>query len=253
MESLNRVWPLPGRLMLAIGLAGFGLTNLTFSAPLDGLQLIPPGTDVVMTSRATGVLWLATATGLFIPPLVRPAQIVGVMLCVLLLVSWVLLAFIAEVWPPVVGWVSMAELWGISAGVASVRPWNAESRRSNRVIVGGMLILFGFVHWIYVGAITGMIPEWIPGRQIWPLFTGAANVLAGIAIASGVFSRPASALVGTMFASWILLVHLPRLLAAPGDKAEWVGLALAFALTGTVWTIHRALAPSGEDLQPSAR
>jgi uncharacterized membrane protein len=114
-----------------------------------------------------------------------------------------------------------------------------------------MLIVFGVVHWMYVEAIAGMIPEWMPGRALWPWVTGAANIAGGLALVSGVMARTAAALVGAMFASWIPLVHLPRLLAAPGDRSEWVACALAFALTGVVWTVHRALSQSGEDLQPS--
>ena len=253
MGSLNRVWPLPGRWMLAAGLAGFGLINLVFAAPLDGLDPVLPGSDTVWMARMTGSAWLAAAVLISIPRLLYAGQVVGFFLCIFLPFLHGMMFYLSRTWPSVVGWVSIFELLGIFAGLVALHPRTRESARAAPVVVGAMLILFGFVHWMYVGAISGMIPEWIPGRAVWPWVTGAANVLAGLAIASGVFARLASALVGTMFASWIFLVHLPRLLTTPGDKAEWVGLALACALTGVVWTLHRALAHSGEDLQPSAR
>jgi len=132
-------------------------------------------------------------------------------------------------------------------------PDRADCRLVARVGVGLMLILFGAVHWMHREAIAGMIPEWMPGRELWPWVTGAANVAAGLALVSGVLAKAAAALVGAMFASWIVLVHLPRLLAAPGDRSEWVAAALAFALTGVVWTLQGALSRNGEDLQPSLR
>ena len=151
-------------------------------------------------------------------------------------------------------WVSALEVLGLLAACMMIAaPDRADCRLVARVGVGLMLILFGAVHWMHREAIAGMIPEWMPGRELWPLVTGAANVTAGLALVSGVLAKAAAALAGAMFASWIVLVHLPRLLAAPGDRGEWVAAALAFALTGVVWTLQGALSRNGEDLQGSLR
>jgi uncharacterized membrane protein YphA (DoxX/SURF4 family) len=238
----------PGRLMLAAGLVGFGLVSLLFDHSLDGLEpfeLQPAAVWLnsgVLVLGGIGLVWSRTA----------PKVALGL---------WILLTLLFFVHTPglvaepdnAVRWVSALEVLGLLAACMLIAaPDRADCRLVGRLMVGLMLIVFGAVHWLYVEAIAGMIPEWMPGRTLWPWVTGAANVAAGLALVSGLMARLASALVGAMFASWILLVHLPRLLATPGERGEWVAAALAFALAGVVWTVQGALSQSGEDLQRSA-
>ncbi|MEJ6790163.1 hypothetical protein BrevBR_11480 [Brevundimonas sp. BR2-1] len=238
-----------GRLMLAAGLIGFGLTGLHFHHAMDGLQpfaLNPVGVwlnSAVLVLGGIGLAWTRVAS--------KAALALWALLTLLLFVHAPGLA--AEPANPV-RWVSAVEVLGLLAACMLIAaPGRADFRLATRVAIGLMLVVFGVVHWLFVGAIAGMIPDWMPGRSVWPLFTGGANIAAGLAIASGVLARPASALVGAMFASWILLVHAPRILAAPGERSEWVACALAFALTGVVWTVNGALHRSGGDLQSQPR
>lgn len=234
----------PGRLMLAAGLIAFGLIGLYFQHAIDGLQpfdLSYPWiwlNSAVLVLGGVGLAWSLTAS--------KAALALWVLLTLLLFIHAP--GLVAEPANPV-RWVSAVEVLGLLAACMLVAaPERADFRLAARMAVGLMLVVFGVVHWLYVDAIAGMIPDWMPGREIWPLLTGTANIAAGLAIASGVLARPASALVGAMFASWIVLVHAPRLLVAPGDRSEWVACALAFALTGVVWTVNGALRRSGGDL-----
>lgn len=238
---------LPGRLMLATGLAGFGLVSLYFNHAIDGLQ---PFEAPQWGIWLNGAALLVGGAGLAWSRSARPTA----------LVLWGLLTGLLFIHAPglaatpgdAVRWVSAMEVLGlIAAAMLIAAPGRKDFVLAARIAVGLMLIVFGAVHWMYVEAIAGMIPEWMPGRALWPWVTGAANIAAGLALISGVLAKTASALVGAMFASWIMLVHLPRLLAAPGDRSEWVACALAFALTGVAWTVHGALSRNGEDLQGS--
>ena len=233
--------------MLAAGLVGFGVVSLYFNHTIDGLQ---PFDAPQWGIWLNGVVLLAGGAGLVWS---RTAQPIALML-------WGLLTALLFVHAPGLAttpgdaarWVSALEVVGLlSAAMLIAAPGRDDLKLAARVAIGLMLIVFGAVHWLYVGAIAGMIPEWMPGREFWPWVTGAANITAGLALVSGVMARTAAVLVGAMFASWIPLVHLPRLLAAPGDRNEWVACVLAFALTGVVWTLHGALSRNGEDLQSS--
>jgi uncharacterized membrane protein len=240
---------LPGRLMLAAGLASFGVIGLYFNHTLDGLQ--PFGAPRWGTSLNGAALLLGGA-GLAWSRTARPTALALWGLFTVLL--FVHAAGLAAAPGDAVRWVSAMEVLGlIAAAMLIAAPDRKDFALAARMAVGLMLVVFGIVHWMYVGAIAGMIPEWMPGRPLWPWVTGAANIAAGLALVSGVLAKTASTLVGAMFASWILLVHLPRLLAAPGDRSEWVACGLAFALTGVVWTVHGALSRNGEDLQGSSR
>lgn len=249
MRNLDANLGAPGRLMLAAGLVGFGLVGLHFHHAIDGLQPFELQHAWVWPNSAVLVLGgIGLALGRFTAK--AALTLWGILTLLLFLHAPGLFAEPADP----VRWVSALEVLGLLAACMLI----AASGRKDlilaaRIAVGVMLVVFGVVHWLYVGAIAGMIPEWMPGRTVWPLLTGAANIAAGLAIASGVLARPASALVGAMFASWIVLVHAPRILAAPGDRSEWVACALAFALTGVVWTVNGALHESGGDLQPQSR
>lgn len=249
MRDFGASLRLPGRLMLAAGLAGFGLVSLYFNHTIDGLQ---PFEAPQWGLWLNGAVLLLGGAGLAWSRSARPIA----------LMLWGLLTGLLFVHAPglaaapgdAVRWVSAMEVLGlIAAAMLIAAPGRNDFLLAARVAVGLMLIVFGAVHWMYVEAIARMIPEWMPGRALWPWITGAANIAAGLALVSGVLAKTASALVGAMFASWIVLVHLPRLLAAPGDRSEWVACALAFALTGVVWTVHGALSRNGEDLQGSLR
>lgn len=248
MRDLGNVVRPAGRLMLAAGLIGFGLIAFLMGRTPAGLG---QGSALLPWSWFYGFMWIGLGAMLVAPRLRRTEGGMAVLAAALAGLG----AFRALQSPAdVAAWVAVAELLGIAAALDLIESGPRRSpsvRRLLFVVAGAMLVLFGAVHWLYGPAIAGMIPDWMPGRAVWPWITGAANIAAGLAIATGVLARPASLLAGVMFASWIVLVHAPRLLAAPGDGAEWVALAMAFALTGVVWTIHGALAPSGEDFQPS--
>lgn len=250
MRDLERLVRPAGRLMLAIGLLGFGLIAFLMNQTPVGLGAGPTPPP---WSWLHGFMWMGLGAMLVAPALRRTEGGMAVLAAAMAGLG----AFRALQSPAdVAAWVTVAQLLGIAAALDLIESGPRRSPRARRLLfvaVGAMLVLFGAVHWLYGPAIADMIPGWTPGRAVWPWITGAANIAAGLAIAAGVLARPASLLAGVMFASWIGLVHLPRLLAAPGDAAEWVALAMAFALTGVVWTIHGALAPSGEDFQPSVR
>lgn len=239
----------PGRLMLAAGVLGFGLIALRFNHVIDGLTPIEAGPPFPILQ---GVALTLLGLGLAWP---QSARIAARILMVGLIVNFALhLLLIIAALTDATRWVSTLEVLGLLSAAALLglgpRPGTLLEARA---AIGLMLILFGAVHWMYVGAIAGMIPDWMPGREVWPWITGGACIAAGLAVVSGVQARLASGLAGAMFASWILLVHTPHLLAAPDDRSEWVALALAFALTGVVWTLREALPQSGAELPTRGR
>ena len=63
--------------------------------------------------------------------------------------------------------------------------------------------------------------------------TGAAHALAGLAIASGIRRTLAATLESLMMAGFVVLVHLPRVLAHPDSRMEWTMLFVALTLSGS--------------------
>jgi uncharacterized membrane protein len=99
------------------------------------------------------------------------------------------------------------------------------------------LPMFGIVHFLYAEGVASWVPAWLPAHLFWAYFTGAAHCAAGVAILSGVLAGLAARLFAIMLSSWVLIVHIPRVAAALGDRHEWTTLFVALALTGIAWIV----------------
>jgi uncharacterized membrane protein YphA (DoxX/SURF4 family) len=112
------------------------------------------------------------------------------------------------------------------------------------------LPVFGLVHFLYPTFVAAWVPTWIPGPPIFcAYFTGVAFCAAGLAILSGVQARLASRLVATMFSSWLLIVHIPRVMAHQ-DRHEWSTLLIAVAISGSAWIVAGSV--RGETVQTAS-
>jgi uncharacterized membrane protein YphA (DoxX/SURF4 family) len=109
-----------------------------------------------------------------------------------------------------------------------------------RVLAGASACVFGFAHFNYADFTATMVPAWIPPSQLfWALATGAGHLAAGIAMITGFQARLAAACLAGMMGSFVLLVHVPRVLASPELHAEWIMLAMSSALSGSAWLVRK--------------
>lgn len=237
----------PGRLAFIAGMAGLGLLGLVFGDLAPGLQppllLLGSGTEIAYVF--SGLLLIAALAMFGRESLAGPAALAVAALWAF----WIGLGHLPRLFAEpgdVVVWVSLAEAAaaGATAWILSTDHPSDRQRWVPRLIVGAMLVWFGAVHLMYRDAIAGMIPAWMPGRELWPWVTGAANIAAGLATLSGIIGALGSMLAGLMFASWIFLVHAPRLIGQPSSREEWTALALNLILIGATWTVSaRAFRP----------
>ena len=120
---------------------------------------------------------------------------------------------------------------------------NAQLSREALICMGVCLLMFGLAHFFYLDFTASMVPAWLPGGQrFWAILTGAAHLLAGLALLSGIKARLAAILLTVMFATFSVLVHLPTLAAGPHNHLNWVINAINLALTGAAWSIATVLA-----------
>jgi uncharacterized membrane protein YphA (DoxX/SURF4 family) len=118
----------------------------------------------------------------------------------------------------------------------------ADSSRARAVQLGAtffglMLPVFGVAHFLYIAFTASMIPEWIPYRVFWAWFTGAGHVAAGLSIVLGIVPRIGATLLASMFSGFVLLVHIPRVIADVDNRMEWHLLSTALLLTGAAWIV----------------
>ena len=94
------------------------------------------------------------------------------------------------------------------------------------------LFAFGIFHFVYHAYIASVIPAWIPGNLFWTYGIGCALIAAGVAVLTGIQARLATTLLAIMFASWVVIVHAPRVAASPANADEWSSMIIALSCCG---------------------
>ena len=106
-----------------------------------------------------------------------------------------------------------------------------------RVLFAGPLVVFGFQHLLYPGFLATLVPSWIPWHWFWAEFVGAAFIAAAASIATNKASGLAALLLGTMFGLIVLVLHVPRVVAAVRSLDEWNSAFVAMAMSGGAFVL----------------
>jgi uncharacterized membrane protein YphA (DoxX/SURF4 family) len=142
-------------------------------------------------------------------------------------------------------WNSPAEIAFMTmGGLALVASYAGALRttlaRVARVVAGLSACVFGFAHFNYIEFTAGMVPAWIPPNGVfWAWATGAGHLAAGLALVSGIRARLAATVLAGMMASFVVLLHLPRVVAAPEQHVEWIMLGVSSMLAGAAWLLRK--------------
>lgn len=137
---------------------------------------------------------------------------------------------------------SLAALAWLLPGRNAIPNWLA---RASRYLLAVSFIVFGVDHFIGLGFIGTLVPNWIPWHAFWVALFGAGFIAAGVSIAFDFLLRWGAAGIGLMFASWSFTLHFPRTVlglsggAGPHSSAEWSSLFIATALWGGSWALAR--------------
>lgn len=78
-----------------------------------------------------------------------------------------------------------------------------------RTIYALPFLAFGVMHLMSGSQMAGMVPSYVPGGVFWIYFTGAAMVLAALAIITGKQGRGACFGLALLLLLFIVTVHLP--------------------------------------------
>lgn len=133
-------------------------------------------------------------------------------------------------------WLGGAETGALAIGLLIA----SDPRRFTSTFVrlyGVTLLIFGLSHFVYAEFTASMIPSWLPARLFLAYLTGAVHCAAGIALLARFRPRLVAAIEAGMMLSFVLLVHIPRVVAAPGNRIEWTMLLVACALSCSAWQV----------------
>jgi uncharacterized membrane protein len=103
--------------------------------------------------------------------------------------------------------------------------------------VAAALAAFGVEHLVTARGIAQIIPAWIPGHLFWTYLVGIALVAAAVSLALVRYVRLAATLLGIMFLLFVLIIHLPNVIASPKQSLFWVVLLRDLSFGGGAWAL----------------
>jgi uncharacterized membrane protein YphA (DoxX/SURF4 family) len=142
-------------------------------------------------------------------------------------------------------WNAPAEITYLSMGAVALLAASAGSMRDTlrlvaRLLAGASALVFGLAHFNYIDFTATFVPAWIPPSQVfWAWATGAGHFAAGVALVTGFRARLGVTLHAVMMGSFVLFVHIPRVMANPEKHDEWIMLGISSALTGAALLIRK--------------
>jgi uncharacterized membrane protein len=99
------------------------------------------------------------------------------------------------------------------------------------------LAVFGAEHLSAARFIMLSVPSYMPGRLFWAYFVGLALLSASLSIATKIQVRWSGLLFGIMMFLFVAMVHIPRLLASPGNRIPWVIVIREMSFAGGGWVL----------------
>lgn len=236
-----------GHFLFSVGLAGLGILSLISGDFAFSWQPVPawlPWRENL--AHASGIILLVGGIGMLVKRIAGPFAL-GM---TIYLLSWLFLLQAPRVAqaPGNVGmWLGFCENLVLVTGgwmlfVSLLGPGDRMSigfsgPRLGRLLFGVSCLVLGLSHFVYADGTASMVPMWLPDRLGFAYLTGAAHFAAGAGILFGTVPRLAAAMEAIMISSFVLLVHIPGVIATPNSRLQWTMLFVASALAGAAWTV----------------
>jgi len=99
------------------------------------------------------------------------------------------------------------------------------------------LAVFGAEHLSAARFIMLSVPSYMPWRLFWAYFVGFALLSASLSMATKTQVRWSGLLFGIMMFLFVAMVHIPRVLASPGDRIPWTIVIREMSFAGGAWIL----------------
>jgi uncharacterized membrane protein len=135
---------------------------------------------------------------------------------------------VREPWiPGDVFWPYLAGIVILAIGILTSGKEVLRTRGRDKILAFGPLFfaspmaVFAAQHYTEAKAVATVVPSWIPGHLFWTYFVGTALVAASTSIALNKQARMAAILLAVMLIVFVLLLHVPRIMADPNNVISW--------------------------------
>jgi uncharacterized membrane protein len=233
-----------GRALFAASFAALGVFSLVAGDFALNWQPVPTWVPWrTSLARLSGVMLLGSGAGCL---WTRSARLSAFVLTLNLSIWLVLLQLPRILINPTneAIWLGFAENVVMIAGglmlIASQNPAEEAIVNAARFMIAISLLPIGLSRFVYADQTAALVPSWLPDRVALAYSTGAAHIMAGIALLFGIVPRLAASLEATMVGSFTLLVWAPRVVSEPVSRVQWTAFLVSSALTGAIWTVATA-------------
>jgi uncharacterized membrane protein len=230
----------------AAGLAILGaMSLLSQDFGFQWQPVSPQLPDRAALATTTGVAEILIALALLVPA----SRTMAAVAAASLYAFWSLLHAPDIVSHPtnVATWLGAGEPFAIAIaalGLAFMRTMNAALFDICVRAFGAACIIFGASHFAYAEFTAAMVPKWLPQPLLLTYATGTLHAGCGLALLVGFRQFFAAVIEAAMMSSFVLLVHGPRVAAAPSNRFEWTMLCAALLLSASAWIIAVELRPT---------
>jgi uncharacterized membrane protein len=94
------------------------------------------------------------------------------------------------------------------------------------------LAIFATEHFTFTDSVMLIVPSWIPAHRFWVYFVAVALIAAALSITFKVRAQLASTLLGIMLFLFVVLIHIPNVVATPHDRIRWAVALRDLAFSG---------------------
>jgi uncharacterized membrane protein len=119
-----------------------------------------------------------------------------------------------------------------------------------QAVFGVPWLVFGIQHFMYADFVASLVPSYFPARLFFAYFTGAAMFAAGVSLIVNVKARLAATLLCVMLLMFVLMIHIPKLVADATVIMTWTRALQDIAIASAAFMLAGAL--SKQDLENGA-
>jgi uncharacterized membrane protein len=97
--------------------------------------------------------------------------------------------------------------------------------------------VFGTFHFTDTKDVARVVPSWIPRHTFWVYLVGSALIAAALSIILEKYTRLAATLLGCMFLLFVVLMHIPNIVAKHGARLFWAICLRDLAFSGGAFAL----------------
>ena len=99
--------------------------------------------------------------------------------------------------------------------------------------------VFGTEHFTNTQLVASIVPSWIPLHTFWVYLVGTAVIAAALSMILEKHARLAATLFGCMLLLFVVLIHIPNLVATHAARLFWVICLRDIAFSGGAFALAR--------------